>query len=221
MLGVASLIAILNSQFPSTLQDTDSVMRLVYALSLLALVGSSLFFSQRINMRVAVKQALTWACIFVALIAVYSFRAEFMMLGDRMGGELTPSRPSGDSAAPGIVTLRKSVDGHFVVDASVNGRPVRFLVDTGASDVSLTMADAKRAGVNINSLRFTAPYQTANGLTMGAKVRLNRIDIGSIRLYDVEASVMQEGLGVSLLGMSFLGRLSALEVAGDQLVLKE
>jgi aspartyl protease family protein len=97
---------------------------------------------------------------------------------------------------------------------------VRFVVDTGATAVVLTQIDAQRVGLDPQELRFDAPVRTAAGETIAARVRLARISISGVVLEDVEALVMREELAQSLLGMSYLGRLSKVEAAGDSLILR-
>jgi len=126
--------------------------------------------------------------------------------------------------APGTVALRSSSGGHFLALAEVavadKAARVRFLVDTGASDVALTRDDAKRLGLDLDRLRFDVPYSTANGTSMGARVRLNRIVIGDIAVDNVSGSVVSGQLEQSLLGMSFLRRLSGFEIRGEEMILR-
>ena len=110
--------------------------------------------------------------------------------------------------------------GHYLIEAVVNGAPITFLVDTGASDVVLTMDDAERMGLHPRTLRFTQRFATANGEVRGAPVVLREIRIGQFRLFDVPASVNEAPLRVSLLGMSFLEQLNGYEVAGGRLILR-
>ncbi|MBD3666351.1 MAG: TIGR02281 family clan AA aspartic protease, partial [Kangiella sp.] len=91
----------------------------------------------------------------------------------------------------------------------------------GASHVALTPFDAQRLGFDINALDYRIPYQTANGIAYAAPVRLEEISIGSITVRDVRASVSKDGLSQSLLGMSFLGQLTGVELSGDRLILRE
>lgn len=215
---LAFLLMMLNRAFPDSLGDQDSQIHLVYSLGLLILVGSSVFVGQRSSASAALKQAIAWLGIFVVVIALYSYRDEFGMLTDRVTGEVLPTRAS--TNGDGLVTLYKSRGGHFVVDGEVNDKSVRFLVDTGASDIAISEDVAERIGIDTRRLNFNRPYQTANGVTMGATVRLQKVSIGDITIYDVGASVMQNGGDVSLLGMSFLGRLDGYEVSGNRLTLK-
>lgn len=93
-------------------------------------------------------------------------------------------------------------------------------MDTGASDVSLTYRDAERAGLEPWNLDFNKPYRTANGTAFGARVQIQSITVGDIRIHNVEGSVMKDGLDISLLGMSYLDRLSSYEVRGNKMTLR-
>jgi aspartyl protease family protein len=110
--------------------------------------------------------------------------------------------------------------GHFVIAAEVNGVPITFLVDTGASEIVLTMADARRLGFDPQHLEFTQSFRTANGDVQGAPVRLRELRVGQFSLYDLDASVNAAPLPVSLLGMSFLDRLHGYQVKNGRLVLE-
>ncbi len=89
-----------------------------------------------------------------------------------------------------------------------------FVVDTGASDVILSLTDAERVGLDPDSLSYTRAYTTANGTIFGAPVRLESISIGPIAVENVRASISQTDLSISLLGMSFLKRLDGFSVRG-------
>jgi clan AA aspartic protease (TIGR02281 family) len=110
--------------------------------------------------------------------------------------------------------------GHYLVEALVNGAPVTFLVDTGASDIVLTLDDARRIGLEPRTLAFTQRFSTANGEVRGAPVVLREIRIGQLSLFDVTASVNEAALEVSLLGMSFLEQLSGYQVERGRLILR-
>jgi aspartyl protease family protein len=116
--------------------------------------------------------------------------------------------------------VSKGADGHFWAWAQVNGEPVRFLVDTGATAVALTPADAERLGFRPRDLKFNQDVTTAAGASRAARVTLASVSIGGARLEDVEALVVDGGLDVSLLGMSYLGRLTRFEGTRDRLSLQ-
>ena len=112
------------------------------------------------------------------------------------------------AAASNEIVFTRQRDGHFYVDADVNGARIHFLVDTGASVVALSPQDALAAGFSPTALNFTTRVATANGVTQVAQVTLRKIDIQQLSLYDVPAVVLADPLPVSLLGMSFLSRVN-------------
>ena len=124
----------------------------------------------------------------------------------------------GEGAASEMV-LRANANGHFIVTAEVNGTPIRFVVDTGATDIMISADDAERAGFRPHQLNFTKKYQSANGIVRGAPVRLRSLRVGQIEMYDVEASVNEVDIGISLLGMGFLSRLEGYQVENGKLVM--
>lgn len=111
-------------------------------------------------------------------------------------------------------------NGHFYTFGKVNRGSIEFLVDTGASVVALTKSDARKAGINPARLVYDRPVQTAAGTTYAAAVKIDRLSIGGIQVRNVSAVVMQEGLGQSLLGMSFLGQLQKVEATPNMLTLR-
>ena len=117
-------------------------------------------------------------------------------------------------------TVEAGPSGHYLVEAVVNGAPVTLLVDTGASDIVLTLEDAERLGFQPRNLRYTQRFATANGEVRGAPVVLREVRIGQFRQFDVPASVNEAPLGVSLLGMSFLEQLNGYEVRDGRLILR-
>jgi aspartyl protease family protein len=113
-------------------------------------------------------------------------------------------------------------DGHYHVDAEINGRSVAVLVDTGASVVALTADDADAAGIFVRDRDFTGRIQTANGSARVAPVLLDEVTIGDITVRDVRAVVSEPGaLSVSLLGMTFLNQLDRVDMRSGKLILQD
>jgi aspartyl protease family protein len=123
------------------------------------------------------------------------------------------------TVSAGHATIAKSADGHFWAQGTVNGASVRFLVDTGATAVALTPADAQRLGLTPADLHYSYRVVTAGGSTRAASVRLASITVAGARLENVDALVIEKGLDTSLLGMSYLGRLARFEATQKSLVL--
>jgi aspartyl protease family protein len=117
------------------------------------------------------------------------------------------------------VEIKAGRDGHFYVDAEINFRPVRLMVDTGASVIALRKSDAEAVGIRPGPAEYAHPVSTANGTTYGAETELDSIAVRDIELAGVRAMVLpDEQLGISLLGASFLNRLERFQVSGGTLV---
>jgi aspartyl protease family protein len=129
-------------------------------------------------------------------------------------------RSATDEAAPGGAAIRKSSDGHYWAEGEVNGATVRFLVDTGATAVALTPDDAQRLGLKPDDLHYAYRVVTAGGQARAASVRLASVTVAGARLDDVDALVIEKGLDTSLLGMTYLGRLSRFEATRNALTLQ-
>ncbi|MGC2415103.1 MAG: TIGR02281 family clan AA aspartic protease [Stellaceae bacterium] len=121
-------------------------------------------------------------------------------------------------AVPNSLVFRANPHGHVVVEAAVNGAPVKFLVDTGATMVVLTLKDAAAAGLSGSDLVFSMRTSTANGVARAAPVRLRELRIDQLMVRDVAAAVV-ENLNISLLGQSFLTRLDGYEMRDGVLTL--
>ncbi|MEC9432710.1 MAG: TIGR02281 family clan AA aspartic protease [Pseudomonadota bacterium] len=190
--------------------SSDSVPRLLYLvlLGLAVLVGVGAAYRGR--RASGLRDAAVWALIFLGFVAAYGLR-------DDIGSALSPRVAAVSDA--GDLVLRRGPDGHFHVQAEVNGAPVTFLVDTGASGVVLNAADARRAGFELSDLRFTSRARTANGEVRLAPVRVDRLALGPVAATGVRASVSEGELFSSLLGMSFLDRFARVTVEGDRMYL--
>ncbi len=119
------------------------------------------------------------------------------------------------------VRIAASRDHQFYVDAEVNRRRAKFLVDTGASYVALRDSDAREAGIYTSHTDYTYPVRTANGETNAAFVTLDEIEINGIRVEGVKAFILPDNqLAINLLGMSFLSRIESVEARAGELVLR-
>jgi len=143
------------------------------------------------------------------------------LLMPHRGKQATHASASGPAnAVPNEMVYRRAKDGHFYVDADVNGASIRFVVDTGASVIALSPEDARAAGLQIFSQDFTRHANTANGVARVAPVTLHAVGVGQFTASEVPAIVMEQQIQVSLLGMSFLSRLEGFETRGDELILR-
>ena len=190
--------------------DPDTQARVFYLVLLGAFILVAVFSHYRGRMGQAMQHAAIWGLIFVGVILAIGFK-------DQLTGQLYADRavPAGE----GALAFRRAPDGHFYVAAEVNGAPVRFMVDTGATNLVLAAHDARSAGIDTGALRYVQPTYTANGRVMSAPVQLDRVALGGEVDHDVPASVSGGELGQSLLGMRYLERWRSVRIAGDVLYL--
>ena len=128
------------------------------------------------------------------------------------------SADSAGHAIPVPTRVRRARNGHFFVNALVNGQPVRFLVDTGATTVALTVDDARRVGVSFDEASFEVIGQGAAGPVRGQAMHLSSVELDGKERLHVSAVVI-EGGDISLLGQSYLSRLSNVQMRGDEMIL--
>lgn len=179
-------------------------------LSLMGLaIAGSYFVSQRASLGRAAQQIAIWGLIFVGVIAAYG------MWGDIERNII--SRQSENEG--GQVSVPRSGDGHYYLRLEINGEPVDFVVDTGATQLVLTKDDARRVGINPDELNYLGTANTANGIVRTANVRLNEVVLGPIIDQDVPAVVNGGEMEGSLLGMSYLGVFESIEIRANELVL--
>ena len=171
----------------------------------------------------AIRQAMIWGGFAVLAYAVVGYRlfapSDTATPAGPAASVSTPGTVSTSRAAgPNALTFRANREGHVELDAAVNGAPVHFLVDTGATMVVLSMRDAAAAGISRSSLDFSVRTQTANGIGRAAPVTLRELRVGQFSAIDVPAAVV-ENLRISLLGQAFLKRLDSYEMRDGALTL--
>jgi aspartyl protease family protein len=132
-------------------------------------------------------------------------------------------RPTFDIAqAYSVTELKADNRGHYITQAEIEGTSVTVMIDTGATAVVMSYDDADNAGLKPFSLDFDVPVATANGLVKAARVNLRKVEVDNVMVRDVEGFVMPEGaMKGTLLGMSFLGRLSRFRVENGVLHLED
>jgi len=117
----------------------------------------------------------------------------------------------------GQVVLPRQQDGHFYTNAMIDGERVRMLVDTGASAVVLTGADAEALGFTWNESDLKPIGRGASGVVNGLQVRIDRMEVDGIEAEAVDAAIIPEGLDISLLGQSFLSKVHNVQINGDEM----
>jgi len=135
---------------------------------------------------------------------------------------LSDELPAAHSVAlSGTERLRADARGHHVAEFELNNLRVQGLIDTGATTVALNETTARRAGIRLSPADFVYPVQTANGTVLGARAVIGKVRVGSVRVREVEALVLEDrALQTVLIGMSFLNRLRSFSYENGTLVLQ-
>ncbi|MFN3663141.1 TIGR02281 family clan AA aspartic protease [Yoonia sp.] len=189
--------------------STEQIMQLTYLVLLGAAIGGSAIVAGRNNLGKMAQQAAIWALIFVGVIGAYG-----------LWGDISQNvSPRQSAMADGTITVPRGAGGHYFLNIDVNGTPVRFIVDTGASQVVLSERDARRAGIDPDSLTYSGMAATANGMVPTAPVMLDTMTLEGVTEGPVAAVVNGGEMDESLLGMTYLGLYDRIEIANNTLVL--
>ena len=191
---------------------TGNAPQVVYYAMGVLLVLSSLL-ATRLPLGKALRMGLAWAGIFAGFFILFAFRGEFQDFGQRLKAEAlgTPATEGGELRIP------MADDGHFWVDASINGRSARFLVDSGASVTTISKGMAESAGVPTDGRRWLV--ETANGAAPIIQASADKLEVGSISRTDFPIDINERDQ-TNVLGMNFLRSLSGWRVEGNYLVLR-
>jgi aspartyl protease family protein len=194
----------------SARMSSDQIGNLAY----LGLLGAVLVYwfviHHRETLNRTLQQAAAWVLIFVGAIAAVG-------LWDDIRSSVMPSQAVFDSE--GRVEIPRAPDGHYYLTLAVNGAPIEFVVDTGASDIVLSHDDADRIGLQLDELMYVGRAMTANGEVRTAPVRLDRVALGPISDDHVPAWVNEGDMTRSLVGMAYLQRWRHIEITGGELIL--
>jgi aspartyl protease family protein len=190
------------------MMDSSSIGQLLYLVILLCAVAGWVLVEYRNRLGQALRTAVAWGLIFVGVMAGYGLWGDLrsdihrqaVMVGDRL-------------------EVPRSPDGHYYLTLSISDQPIEFLVDTGATNVVLSRADAEKLGIDTRSLAYTGEAQTANGTVPTSRVRLEDVVLGPWRDTGMPVWVNGGDMDGSLLGMDYLGRYR-IEIAEDRLILQ-
>lgn len=183
-------------------------------LMFLSLLGGALVWGLVRNREFGLRKLLTGATSWTVIFAVVIIAAG---LWEDIRRHNLPRQSV--IASEGRIVVPRSRDGHYYLTLRINDTPVRFVVDTGASDIVLSHSDAERVGLDLADLAYVGRARTANGEVRTAPVRLDTIEAGSIADRNVPAWVNSGDMDDSLLGMSYLQRWDSIEIRGGELVM--
>lgn len=211
LVGMALLLFGLSLAFPLT-GGVDPY--LVRSLIILLIFGSGAAYFSRASLLKIAKVAGLWFIIIFGISLFYLYRSD---LGNRFMASIDPAGVV--STDEGLI-VHRSRDGHFWVRAHMNGAQLNMMVDTGASNIVLSPADAERAGFYSDSLSFTGIAQTANGSVKFARATADSLSFGDATFYDIPVTINGTPMNGSLLGMTALQRFQSVEFHGDTLILR-
>jgi aspartyl protease family protein len=189
----------------------EDMARLAYLTLILIAVAGWLAADLRHRLGPTLKNLLLWSFIFLGVIGSYGLYEDFRM-------QIAPRQMVVDGGAR--VEIPRAFDGHYYVTLVANGIPVEFVVDTGATDIVLTRADADRLGIDPGRLVYTGRAGTANGEVNTAPARLQTLGLGAVIDRNVPVVVNAGKMDQSLLGMRYLQRFRRLEIANGKMVLE-
>lgn len=223
IIGGGLILLVLNHDSGTTFGIGNDAFAHTLYFGIWALVIGAAIAGSRLPLGEMARNIAIWLLLALVLVAVYQYRYELQDVASRLAAGLVPGSPISRIDADGIsVMLEKRASGHFEARGMVNGTPIRFLIDTGATRTVLAYQDAMRLGFDPDSLTFSIPVMTANGEARAAAASADEIRIGDIARQRVPILVTGPGqLDQSLLGMNFLGSLSGLDVRGDRLILRD
>lgn len=191
--------------------DGDQIGRLFYLLLLGIAVGGYAIAANRGQFGRMLRHGALWGLIFVGAVAVVGLWSDIR-------NDMAPRQAV--FADQGRVDVPRSPDGHYHLRLDLDGEPVDFVVDTGASAIVLTRKDARRIGIPLDELIYSGRARTANGVVRTARARVGEIALGPIRDRDVVVWVNEGEMERSLLGMTYLKRFDRLEISGRTLILE-
>jgi aspartyl protease family protein len=194
----------------------DDTVRLVWAGFAILLVASSLF-GRQLNLGTTLRMALGWVALFALAYGLFLFRDEARGVWSRAVADAGGSAVANVSG--GVTRIAMGSDGHFHVRAKVNGQPVDFLVDSGATTTGLSADVARRVNVAPDSA-IDLPIDTANGTVMVSTARIALLEVGNIRQANAKAVIGARFGDTNVLGMSFLSGLKRWNVEGRTLTLQ-
>jgi aspartyl protease family protein len=221
ILGVAVSLALLAGRLDDrawVYLTSNDFASLAVKIVFLVFIGATVLVMFREDFSRAIRSALLWVLIALALAGGYTYRFELKDISNRILAEIVPGRAFTKGR---IVEIARGGAGEFNLGTDVNGARIAMALDTGATAVVLTQEAAKAAGLPLEVLSYNVSVDTANGRTRAASVTLDRLGVGGIVERSVPALIAQPGqLRTSLLGMSFLNRLESWEVRGDKLIMR-
>lgn len=194
----------------------DQSLQLVQILAVAVLVGSSLM-SRRLNVRTVTRMVLAWAAIFALLFLIFGYRDRIVATFHRATAVIGIADQQ-ISANGEAVILRRDTDGHFWANAMINGKPLRMMIDSGASITAISDDARRELGLNVDA-GFGAFVTTANGPVKVERITIPQMAVEHIIVDELTVVTSPKFGDTNVLGMNFLDQLQSWTVSGDKMTL--
>ncbi|WP_295493190.1 TIGR02281 family clan AA aspartic protease [Sphingorhabdus sp. EL138] len=188
---------------------------LIWGVICILLLVSSLA-ARRLPLGYVAKAGLAWLAIFAALFAIFSFRFEFIGIWERVKADI--SGTAGQSISGEAIELRRQDDGHYWLMVDINGKPVRFMIDSGATTTAINATTASEVGVEADG--YPIILSTANGRVAANRANVRLLTVGPHRIENHPVVVSESFGDVNLLGMNFLNSMQSWRVEANMMVLQ-
>jgi aspartyl protease family protein len=191
---------------------------LIWGVVCILLLLSSLA-ARRLPLGYVAKAAFAWIAIFATLFAIFSFRFEFKAVWERVKADI--SGTAGQSVSGEEITIRRQDDGHYWLQVDVNGKPVRFMIDSGATTTAVNANTALETGIEVDANGYPVFLNTANGSVAAQRSVILSLKIGSRELGQHDVVVSESFGDTNVLGMNFLDSMQSWRVEGNVMTLKQ
>lgn len=188
---------------------------LIWGVVCVLLLVSSLA-ARRLPLGYVAKAGLAWIAIFATLFAIFSFRFEFIGIWERVKADI--SGTAGQNVSGEAIELRRQDDGHYWLMVNINGKPVRFMVDSGATMTAINATTARESGVEADG--YPVILGTANGRVAAKRANVRSLVIGPHRIENHPVVVSESFGDVNVLGMNFLNSMQSWRVEANMMVLR-
>lgn len=191
---------------------------LIWGVVCIVLLMSSLA-ARRLPLGYVAKAAFAWIAIFAALFAIFSFRFEFKAVWERVKADI--SGTAGQSVSGEEITIRRQDDGHYWLQLDVNGKPVRFMIDSGATTTAVNASTARETGIEVDTNGYPVFLSTANGRVAAQRGIIQSLRIGTHEVGPHNVVVSESFGDTNVLGMNFLDSMQSWKVEANVMTLRQ
>ncbi|AIL65286.1 putative aspartyl protease [Rickettsiales bacterium Ac37b] len=199
------------------INNSEDTLRILYLALLISAIGIGYVYSLR-NEKISViaRNIGIWLLFFVISLGLYSYKD--IILRSKIVSSLLPMRAV--QLKDGSLMFSRQLDGAFHVEVIINGAKLDCIIDTGATNIVLSPNNIQNIGIEMSTLNFNIPVMTANGRGLVAKSLVSSLEIGPLKLNNVNVYINQAEMDTCLLGMSFLNQFSKVNIEGENLIIK-